>query len=159
MMNDDDDVNAVVVSTRPYRLNKIGKNPTMVSTREDLQSDCKTVNAIVSALQSERSGSTEDMIGHSLSRRRSSTSKLNYLSTSPTFNAPTYGLPRPRSENNFAMAAAVAAVAAAAIGAPEGSPIHRDTSPIQMRDTRDTRDTRELRDARGNVAGDNLEGV
>jgi len=137
-------------SVAAERLNKIGKNPTMVSTREDLQSDCKTVNAIVSALQSEqRSGSSEDIVGHSTSRRRSSTSKLNYLSTSPTFNAPTYGLPRPRSENNFAMAAAVAAVAAAAIGAPEGSPIHRDDSPpIQLRDVRDARHhARDARDA------------
>ena len=33
-----------------YRLNKIGKNPHLVSDRENLDSDCKTVNAIVNAL-------------------------------------------------------------------------------------------------------------
>ena len=48
------------------------------------------------------------------------------------------------------MAAAVAAVAAAAIGAPEGNPIHRDTSPIQLRD---------VRDARANILAVRSEGV
>ena len=32
------------------RLNKIGKNPHLVSNRETLDSDCKTMNAIVNAL-------------------------------------------------------------------------------------------------------------
>lgn len=122
----------------------------MVSTREDLQSDCKTVNAIVSALQSGRGGSTEDM-SHSSSRRRSSTSKLNYLSTSPTFNAPTYGLPRPRSENNFAMAAA-AAVAVAAIGAPEGSPLRREASPLHRESSSPSH-----RDGRAIVPGNSVD--
>jgi len=123
----------------------------MVSTREDLQSDCKTVNAIVSALQSGRGGSTEDM-SHSSSRRRSSTSKLNYLSTSPTFNAPTYGLPRPRSENNFAMAAAAAAVAVAAIGAPEGSPLRREASPLHRESSSPSH-----RDGRAIVPGNSVD--
>ena len=33
-----------------FRLNKIGKNPHLVSNRETLDSDCKTMNAIVNAL-------------------------------------------------------------------------------------------------------------
>lgn len=104
------------------RLNKIGKNPTIVSNREDLQSDCKTVNAIVSALATVGShsgvGSTEEFsLGHHLShRRRSSAGNIHsYLGHSPTMSPP-YGLPRPRSENNFALAAAAAAMAAMPFG-------------------------------------------
>ncbi|KAK2718797.1 potassium/sodium hyperpolarization-activated cyclic nucleotide-gated channel 3-like isoform X2 [Artemia franciscana] len=37
-------------SVAAERLNKIGKNPNMVSTREDFQHDCKTVNALVNSL-------------------------------------------------------------------------------------------------------------
>lgn len=108
------------------RLNKIGKNPTMVSNREDLQSDCKTVNAIVSGMTTgghSGPGSTEEFGGHHLGhRRRSSTGRIhNYLyQHSPTMSPP-YSLPRPRSENNFALAAAAASMAAAAFGVPSGS--------------------------------------
>ena len=37
-------------SIKYCRLNKIGKNPHLVSNRETLDSDCKTMNAIVNAL-------------------------------------------------------------------------------------------------------------
>ena len=91
----------------------------MVSNREDLQSDCKTVNAIVSALTIQSApGSTEEFGDNP--RRRSSASKINFMSCSPTLSPP-HVLPRPRSENNFFIAAAMAA---AAVGAPEGSPLH-----------------------------------
>ena len=109
-----------------FRLNKIGKNPTMVSNREDLQSDCKTVNAIVSGMSAgghSGPGSTEEFGGQHLGhRRRSSTGRIhNYLyQHSPTMSPP-YSLPRPRSENNFALAAAAASMAAAAFGVPSGS--------------------------------------
>lgn len=100
----------------------------MVSNREDLQSDCKTVNAIVSALTiggHSGVGSTEEFGGQHLGhRRRSSTSRINtYMSSqhSPTLSPP-YSLPRPRSENNFALAAAAASMAAAAFGVPSGAP-------------------------------------
>jgi hypothetical protein len=46
-------------------LNKIGKNPHLVSDRENLESDCQTMNAIVNALSAGRSpcGSTESLGG------------------------------------------------------------------------------------------------
>lgn len=107
----------------------------MVSNREDLQSDCKTVNAIVSGLPIIQSGtgssdescqSVGQHDGHQQMgrRRRSSASKINYpaSSSSPTMSPP-HVLPRPQSENNFAAAAASAAVTAVAFGAPKGHPI------------------------------------
>lgn len=109
-----------------FRLNKIGKNPTMVSNREDLQSDCKTVNAIVSGMSAgghSEPGSTEEFGGQHLGhRRRSSTGRIHHYlyQHSPTMSPP-YSLPRPRSENNFALAAAAASMAAAAFGVPSGS--------------------------------------
>jgi len=103
----------------------------MVSNREDLQSDCKTVNAIVSALavgSHSMPGSTE-FVSHipgSSHRRRSSTGKVTtgYNSPNSPNMSPPYGLPRPRSENNFTAAAAAAAITAAAIGVPHGG--HQD---------------------------------
>ena len=97
----------------------------MVSNREDLQSDCKTVNAIVSALavgSHSMPGSTE-FVSHipgTSHRRRSSTGKLStgYNSPNSPSMSPPYGLPRPRSENNFTAAAAAAAIAAVAVGVP-----------------------------------------
>lgn len=100
----------------------------MVSNREDLQSDCKTVNAIVSALTvggHSGPGSTEEFGGQHLGhRRRSSTGRIHtYMSQhSPTMSPPYSSLPRPRSENNFALAAAAASMAAAAFGVPSGAP-------------------------------------
>ncbi|XP_046439074.1 potassium/sodium hyperpolarization-activated cyclic nucleotide-gated channel 2-like isoform X2 [Daphnia pulex] len=113
-------------SVAAERLNKIGKNPTMVSNREDLQSDCKTVNAIVSGMSAgghSGPGSTEEFGGQHLGhRRRSSTGRIHHYlyQHSPTMSPP-YSLPRPRSENNFALAAAAASMAAAAFGVPSGS--------------------------------------
>ncbi|XP_059350923.1 potassium/sodium hyperpolarization-activated cyclic nucleotide-gated channel 3-like [Daphnia carinata] len=117
-------------SVAAERLNKIGKNPTMVSNREDLQSDCKTVNAIVSGMTTgghSGPGSTEEFGGHHLGhRRRSSTGRIhNYLYQHSPAMSPPYSLPRPRSENNFALAAAAASMAAAAFGVPSGS-VHDD---------------------------------
>ena len=43
-----------------FRLNKIGKNPHLVSDRDNLDSDCKTVNAFVNAL-SAPDGSMESL--------------------------------------------------------------------------------------------------
>ena len=96
----------------------------MVSNREDLQSDCKTVNAIVSALTVQSAmggpsaGSSDESVEQQIGRRRSSASKINFMSSNSPTMSPPHGLPRPRSENNFATAAAAAAVTAAAIGVP-----------------------------------------
>ena len=54
------------------RLNKIGKNPHLVSNRETLDSDCKTMNAIVNAL----SGGGSD-VGSLESLPRASTPRPN----------------------------------------------------------------------------------
>ena len=54
------------------RLNKIGKNPHLVSNRETLDSDCKTMNAIVNAL----SGGGSD-VGSLESLTRTSTPRPN----------------------------------------------------------------------------------
>lgn len=95
----------------------------MVSNREDLHSDCKTVNAIVSALATvghSGPGSTEEF--HPLPmthRRRSSIGRINsYGSQNSPPMSPPYSFPRPRSENNFVSAAAAAGMAAAAFGVP-----------------------------------------
>ena len=45
-----------------FRLNKIGKNPHLVSDRENLDSDCKTVNAIVNALSGPEAGGSTDSL-------------------------------------------------------------------------------------------------
>jgi hypothetical protein len=49
-----------------FSLNKIGKNPHLVSDRENLVSDCQTMNAIVNALSASRSpgGSSESLTHH-----------------------------------------------------------------------------------------------
>lgn len=64
------------------RLNKIGKNPSLVSNREDLQTDLKTVSLLLQSAQSEDSdeGGPITMGGH-LSVAR--------------------GMPRPKSESCF----------------------------------------------------------
>lgn len=106
----------------------------MVSNREDLQSDCKTVNAIVSALtvggNNSVVGSTEEFGHHLGHRRRSSTGRIhNYMSQmSPTLSQ-RYSLPRPRSDNNFVLAAAAASMAAAAFGAPSSAAQEEPSSP------------------------------
>jgi hypothetical protein len=46
-------------------LNKIGKNPQLVSDRENLASDCQTMNAIVNALSASRTpGASNESLNH-----------------------------------------------------------------------------------------------
>lgn len=52
-----------------FRLNKIGKNPHMVSTRETLESDCQTMNAIVNALSAADEGAESSQESLNLSHR------------------------------------------------------------------------------------------
>ncbi|XP_068215106.1 potassium/sodium hyperpolarization-activated cyclic nucleotide-gated channel 2 isoform X6 [Palaemon carinicauda] len=100
-------------SVAAERLNKIGKNPSIVSNREDLTNDCKTVNAIVNALasvaateqcdggtSSEESMMTHDAHGH----RSRHHHHHNLLDLGSIGKALAKGhLPRPKSENNFAL--------------------------------------------------------
>jgi hyperpolarization activated cyclic nucleotide-gated potassium channel 2 len=65
------------------RLNKIGKNPSMVSQREDLQTDLRAVNELL-ILSSARSGSDD--------------SDLNNSNEMLTIKK---ALPRPKSESCF----------------------------------------------------------
>lgn len=94
------------------RLNKIGKNPSIVSNREDLTNDCKTVNAIVNALASVASteqcdggtSSEESMMGHDGSSTKGRHHHHNLLDLGSIGKALAKGhLPRPKSENNFAL--------------------------------------------------------
>nr|ABI94038.1 hyperpolarization-activated cyclic nucleotide-modulated cation channel splice variant A-I [Panulirus interruptus] len=105
-------------SVAAERLNKIGKNPSIVSNREDLTNDCKTVNAIVNALASVASteqcdggtSSEESMMGHDGSsmkgggRHHHHHHHHNLLDLGSIGKALAKGhLPRPKSENNFAL--------------------------------------------------------
>lgn len=63
------------------RLNKIGKNPSLVSNREDLQTDLKTVSLLLQSAQSEDSDEGPLTMGGHLSVAR--------------------GMPRPKSESCF----------------------------------------------------------
>ncbi|XP_071548494.1 potassium/sodium hyperpolarization-activated cyclic nucleotide-gated channel 3 isoform X18 [Panulirus ornatus] len=104
-------------SVAAERLNKIGKNPSIVSNREDLTNDCKTVNAIVNALASVASteqcdggtSSEESMMGHDASsmkggRHHHHHHHHNLLDLGSIGKALAKGhLPRPKSENNFAL--------------------------------------------------------
>ncbi|XP_013773714.2 potassium/sodium hyperpolarization-activated cyclic nucleotide-gated channel 2-like isoform X2 [Limulus polyphemus] len=65
------------------RLNKIGKNPNIVSQREDLQSDLNTVNAILLSHQSSSSEVSGDKNEHTIAAALKST------------------IPRPKSESCF----------------------------------------------------------
>ncbi|XP_063883932.1 potassium/sodium hyperpolarization-activated cyclic nucleotide-gated channel 2-like [Scylla paramamosain] len=98
-------------SVAAERLNKIGKNPSIVSNREDLTNDCKTVNAIVNALASvasteqcdRGSSSEESMMGHDGSSTKGR-HHHNLLDLGSIGKALAKGhLPRPKSENNFAL--------------------------------------------------------
>lgn len=51
-------------SVAAERLNKIGKNPHLVSNRETLESDCKTMNAIVNALSGGSDAGSMDSMQH-----------------------------------------------------------------------------------------------
>ncbi|KAG0723922.1 Potassium/sodium hyperpolarization-activated cyclic nucleotide-gated channel 4 [Chionoecetes opilio] len=92
-------------SVAAERLNKIGKNPSIVSNREDLTNDCKTVNAIVNALasvaateQCDGTSSEESMDGKGRHHHH------NLLDLGSIGKALARGhLPRPKSENNFAL--------------------------------------------------------
>nr|AAQ16311.1 hyperpolarization-activated ion channel [Panulirus argus] len=111
-------------SVAAERLNKIGKNPSIVSNREDLTNDCKTVNAIVNALASVASteqcdggtSSEESMMGHDGSSMKGGGGggggrhhhhhhhHHNLLDLGSIGKALAKGhLPRPKSENNFAL--------------------------------------------------------
>ncbi|XP_029666131.1 potassium/sodium hyperpolarization-activated cyclic nucleotide-gated channel 3 isoform X5 [Formica exsecta] len=75
-------------SVAAERLNKIGKNPNLVTQREeDLGSESKTINAVVNALaeQAAHASASEESV-HSMELR----------------TLPACLLPRPKSENNFA---------------------------------------------------------
>lgn len=79
------------------RLNKIGKNPNLVTHREeDLGSESKTINAVVNALAAE--ADNVNISDESVARLHSSDRSLNDLGR--TLQKLT--LPRPKSENNFA---------------------------------------------------------
>ncbi|XP_069941624.1 potassium/sodium hyperpolarization-activated cyclic nucleotide-gated channel 3 isoform X2 [Cherax quadricarinatus] len=99
-------------SVAAERLNKIGKNPSIVSNREDLTNDCKTVNAIVTALASVASteqcdggtSSEESMMGQDASSIKGRHHQHNLLDLGSIGKALAKGhLPRPKSENNFAL--------------------------------------------------------
>ncbi|KAK8383316.1 hypothetical protein O3P69_011651 [Scylla paramamosain] len=94
-------------SVAAERLNKIGKNPSIVSNREDLTNDCKTVNAIVNALASvasteqcdRGSSSEESMMGHDGSSTKGR-HHHNLLDLGSIGKALAKGhLPRPKSED------------------------------------------------------------
>ncbi|CAH2013153.1 unnamed protein product [Acanthoscelides obtectus] len=83
-------------SVAAERLNKIGKNPNLLSHREeDLGSESKTINAVVNALAAE--ADHVNMSDESVARLATSGS-LNDLG----WNLQKLNLPRPKSESNFA---------------------------------------------------------
>lgn len=78
-------------------MNKIGKNPNLVTQKEeDLGSESKTINAVVNALAAE--ADHVNVSDESLNRLHGSDHSLNELGR--TLKRLT--LPRPKSENNFA---------------------------------------------------------
>ena len=92
-------------------MNKIGKNPSIVSNRDDLTNDCKTVNAIVTALasvaateeQQEAPTSSEESVA-APGQAGSKHLYHNMLDLGSIGKALAQGhLPRPKSENNFAL--------------------------------------------------------
>ncbi|XP_054278372.1 potassium/sodium hyperpolarization-activated cyclic nucleotide-gated channel 2 isoform X2 [Macrosteles quadrilineatus] len=86
-------------SVAAERLNKIGKNPNLVShheeeEEEEMGSESKTINAVVNALseQAEHANTSVESVGN-----RSLISELGR-----SLHILTASLPRPKSENNFA---------------------------------------------------------
>lgn len=75
------------------RLNKIGKNPSIVSNREDLQTDCRTVSALVSAIAVQE----PDPSSEEEPEPQHNSISLHHLSIGRALAR----LPRPKSENNF----------------------------------------------------------
>ncbi|XP_063225139.1 potassium/sodium hyperpolarization-activated cyclic nucleotide-gated channel 2 isoform X1 [Bacillus rossius redtenbacheri] len=97
-------------SVAAERLNKIGKNPNLVSHREeDMGSEGKTINAVVNALaeQAEQVNTSEESMGNQSSEKSISELGRNLHELGKTLHR--LNLPRPKSENNFAAAAAAAA--------------------------------------------------
>ncbi|XP_033608391.1 potassium/sodium hyperpolarization-activated cyclic nucleotide-gated channel 2 isoform X4 [Cryptotermes secundus] len=85
------------------RLNKIGKNPNLVSHREeDMGSESKTINAVVNALaeQAEQVNTSEESMGNQSSDKSIHELGRNLHELGKTLHR--LNLPRPKSENNFA---------------------------------------------------------
>ena len=55
-----------ILNPNYYRLNKIGKSPLLVSKREDLASDCKQINDLVSALSAAEADSVQSTVQGSI---------------------------------------------------------------------------------------------
>ncbi|KAE8752002.1 hypothetical protein FOCC_FOCC001165 [Frankliniella occidentalis] len=100
------------------QLNKIGKNPNLVSHREEeeeeLGSDSKTINAVVNALaeQAEIVDTSEESVG-----RHSSSETSKSLHELAGHSLHILNLPRPKSENNFAAVQELPPLASLAVGA------------------------------------------
>lgn len=85
------------------RLNKIGKNPNLVSHREeDMGSESKTINAVVNALaeQADRVNTSEESMDNQSSDKSIHELGRNLHELGKTLHR--LNLPRPKSENNFA---------------------------------------------------------
>ena len=84
-------------------MNKIGKNPNLVSNREeDLENESKTINAVVNALAAEADHLSTD----STEKLKSSDHNLQELGRTLHMIAATTvaaSLPRPKSESNFSI--------------------------------------------------------
>jgi len=90
-------------SVAAERLNKIGKNPNLVSHREeDMGSESKTINAVVNALaeQAEHVNTSEESMGNQSSDKSIHKLGRNLHELGQALHR--LNLPRPKSENNFA---------------------------------------------------------
>ncbi|XP_021933801.1 potassium/sodium hyperpolarization-activated cyclic nucleotide-gated channel 2-like, partial [Zootermopsis nevadensis] len=90
-------------SVAAERLNKIGKNPNLVSHREeDMGSESKTINAVVNALaeQADQVNTSEESMGNQSSDKSIHELGRNLHELGKTLHR--LNLPRPKSENNFA---------------------------------------------------------
>lgn len=90
-------------SVAAERLNKIGKNPNLVSHREeDMGSESKTINAVVNALaeQAEQVNTSEESMGNQSSDKSIHELGRNLHELGQALHR--LNLPRPKSENNFA---------------------------------------------------------
>nr|CAD7259924.1 unnamed protein product [Timema shepardi] len=90
-------------SVAAERLNKIGKNPNLVSHREeDMGSESKTINAVVNALaeQANQANTSDESMGQESSDKSIHELGRNLHELGKTLHR--LNLPRPKSENNFA---------------------------------------------------------
>ncbi|XP_068082235.1 potassium/sodium hyperpolarization-activated cyclic nucleotide-gated channel 2 isoform X2 [Anabrus simplex] len=90
-------------SVAAERLNKIGKNPNLVSHREeDMGSESKTINAVVNALaeQADQVNTSEESMGNQSSDKSIHELGRNLHELGKTLHR--LNLPRPKSENSFA---------------------------------------------------------